>query len=80
MSEEKFKFNVINKPKHYADRNIEVIDFIQDSLTPEQFEGYCIGNVLKYVSRYRLKNGVEDLEKARYYLNKIIIDMKGLGE
>lgn len=80
MSEEKFEFNVINKPKHYADRNIEVIDFIQDSLTPEQFEGYCIGNVLKYVSRYRLKNGVEDLEKARYYLNKIIIDMKVLGE
>lgn len=80
MSEEKFEFNVINRPKHYADRNIEVIDFIQDSLTPEQFEGYCIGNVLKYVSRYRLKNGVEDLEKARYYLNKIIIDMKVLGE
>ena len=65
-------FDIVNKPQHYADKEIEVIDYIQDTVTNEGFEGYLVGNILKYVSRYRLKNGVEDLEKANYYLNKLI--------
>lgn len=69
MSED---FNTINKPQHYADKEIEVIDYIRDTLTEDQYEGYCIGNVIKYVSRYRLKGGVEDLKKARYYLEAAI--------
>ena len=35
-------------------------------------EGFCIGNALKYLSRYRFKGGVEDLKKAEWYLNRII--------
>lgn len=59
--------NVIS-PAHYTAGNIETIDYIRDKLTKEQFIGYCIGNVLKYVSRYRLKGGKEDLQKAEVYL------------
>lgn len=66
------EFDVVNRPKHYADKEIEVIDYIQDTLTNEGFEDYCIGNIIKYVSRYRHKNGTEDLMKARYYLDKAI--------
>lgn len=58
----------VNHPSHYADKSIEVIDYIRDTLTKEEFEGYCIGNVLKYVSRWRKKGGEEDLEKAQVYL------------
>ena len=57
----------INSPKHYTQGNIEVIDFIED-----QGLGYHAGNVIKYVSRYRYKNGLEDLKKARWYLDRLI--------
>ena len=55
----------VNHPTHYTSTKIETIDIIQDKLTAEAFEGFCIGNVLKYLTRYRQKNGLEDLQKAR---------------
>lgn len=58
--------NVLH-PAYYAGE-IETIDYIKDKLTDDQYVGYCIGNVIKYVSRYRLKGGVEDLKKADVYL------------
>jgi hypothetical protein len=42
-------------------------------MTPEEFEGYLRGNVIKYISRYPEKNGVEDLMKAQHYLAKLIL-------
>jgi hypothetical protein len=39
-------------------------------------EAVCVGNIIKYVARYKHKNGVEDLEKARWYLNKLIDSIK----
>tara|TARA_R100001015_G_C4512121_1_gene83499 strand:+ start:251 stop:451 length:201 start_codon:yes stop_codon:yes gene_type:complete len=54
-------------PKHYKQGSIEVIDFILD-----QKMNYLEGNIIKYVSRYKLKNGIEDLKKALWYLNKLI--------
>jgi len=66
------EFDIVKRPKHYADKEIEVIDYIKDTLTKEEFQGYLSGNILKYISRYNLKNGVEDLKKARYYLEKLI--------
>lgn len=54
-------------PKHYKQGKIEVIDFILD-----QKMSYLEGNIIKYVSRYKLKNGIEDLKKAQWYLNKLM--------
>ncbi len=62
----------INHPSHYADTQIETIYIIQDKLTAEGFEGYLVGNVIKYITRYRKKNGVEDLKKAEWYIKKLI--------
>lgn len=62
----------VNYPTHYTSTKIETIEIIRDKLSAEAFEGFCIGNVLKYVTRYKLKNGLEDLKKARWYLDKII--------
>ena len=67
----KDKPDAVNHPGHYAGK-VEVIEYIRDKLTPEEFVGYCCGNVLKYVSRWRKKDGVQDLKKAEVYLKWMI--------
>lgn len=62
----------INHPIHYTTGEIETIDYIKDKLTAEEFRGFCKGNVLKYVSRERLKSGNEDLKKAAWYIAKLL--------
>ena len=57
----------VNSPDHYTQGDIEVIDYILD-----QKFNYLEGNVIKYVSRYRSKGGIEDLRKAKWYLEKLI--------
>ena len=69
--------NVINHPSHYTQGKYEVIDYIEDKLSKEELQGYCVGNVLKYVSRFKHKNGLEDLKKAEWYLNRLITNMEG---
>jgi len=52
---------------HYKDLKIQTWDYIVANDI-----GYLAGNVIKYVTRYKQKNGVEDLKKARHYLDKLI--------
>ncbi len=54
-------------PNHYKDGEIECIDAMEASMTPEAFAGYCKGNVIKYVCRYDKKNGIQDLKKIIHY-------------
>jgi len=61
----------VNKPPHYNQSGIECIDAIQ-AATGDGFEYYLQGNIIKYLWRYRYKNGIEDLKKAQWYLNKLI--------
>jgi hypothetical protein len=61
----------VNKPPHYNQSGIECIDAIQ-AATGDGYEYYLQGNILKYLWRYRYKNGIEDLRKAQWYLNKLI--------
>ena len=63
--------DMVNSPAHYNKSGIETIDIIE-SVTDDGFESYLQGNILKYLCRYKYKNGVEDLEKARWYLNRLI--------
>ena len=65
------KIDLVNSPPHYNQQKVECIDAIQ-SATDDGFEFYLQGNILKYIWRYRYKNGVEDLQKAQWYLNKLI--------
>lgn len=60
------------RPDHYKVGGIEPWDYMETKMTPEQFEGFLLGNVIKYVSRYPEKNGLEDLKKARTYLDRLI--------
>lgn len=58
-------------PEHYTHGEVECIDAIRSALG-DAFGPYCAGNVIKYVWRYRYKNGVEDLRKAHTYLEWLI--------
>lgn len=68
---EKVRQDIINSPGHYADSTIECIDAMEAMMTPEQFIGYLRGNVFKYQWRYEKKNGIEDLKKAQWYLERL---------
>ena len=60
-------------PDHYKVGGIETIDYLEAKMTPEQFEGFCVGNALKYISRAGHKNdAAEDYRKAIWYLERII--------
>jgi hypothetical protein len=66
-----YKKDNIN-PEHYKSKSKETIERLQDNLTQGEFKGYLKGNILKYLDRYEHKNGVEDLSKMQWYLNKLI--------
>ena len=57
----------VYKPEHYARWRVEPITFIMQNELP-----YAEGNVVKYIMRWRYKNGLEDLLKARRYIDMII--------
>jgi hypothetical protein len=57
----------VNSPKHYTQGDMEVITAIEGMGLD-----YHQGNVVKYVSRYRYKNGIEDLRKAKWYIDRLI--------
>ena len=63
--------DMVNSPPHYNISGIECIDAIQ-AATLDGFEYYLQGNIMKYLWRYRYKNGIEDLNKAKWYLDKLI--------
>lgn len=60
----------VNNPSHYTAGGIETLDYIKAKVS--DYPSYAVGNILKYVSRYEHKNGIEDLKKAQFYLNDLI--------
>jgi len=67
------KHHPVTKPQHYNKGGIEAIDYIKQQLGPG-FGDYCAGNVMKYLHRFKYKNGIEDLKKAQVYLSWLIED------
>ena len=63
----------VNSPAHYRVAEIEAIDYISGQLG-SGVKNYLEGNILKYMHRWRYKNGVEDLRKAKWYLDKLIFE------
>ena len=64
-------------PDHYRTGDVECVDAIQSALGLDGFLKYCTGNVLKYVWRWQHKNGAEDLRKAIWYINRILMTLPG---
>ena len=67
-------FDMVNHPKHYKAKNgMEVIDVIEAfTANLKGYEATHTGNVIKYICRWKEKNGLEDLRKAQWYLNRLI--------
>ena len=63
--------DVVNNPSHYNKGGMECIDYIEQQLSPEAFKGYLEGNMIKYMHRHKYKNGLEDLKKAQWYLQRL---------
>lgn len=61
----------VNHPSHYTAGLIECIDAIESALGAVGFTYYCQGNALKYLWRWRNKGGVEDLDKAIWYIERM---------
>ena len=76
-AEELDKIDMVNSPPHYNASGIECIDAISAALG-EGYEFYLQGNIMKYLWRYRYKNGMQDLEKAHWYLDKLMTEVEGL--
>jgi len=67
----------VNFPAHYQSANgVECIEAIKAAMTFDEFIGYLRGNCIKYIWRYRQKNGAEDLRKARWYLCRLILEFE----
>lgn len=66
----------VNHPSHYQNGGKETIETIKDTLATG-FNSYLEGNIIKYISRYKFKNGVEDLKKAQFHLNRLIKEVEG---
>jgi len=56
---------------HYEKQKIQPIDYIEANNL-----SFCEGNVVKYITRWKYKNGLEDLEKAKWYLDRLIKNIK----
>jgi len=59
-------------PDYYKNKAIETIEVIRNELTSDEFRGYLKGQIFKYLARHRLKNGIEDLKKAQWYMNYLV--------
>lgn len=67
----------VNNPNHYTQGKIECIDAIESAVAHKQgLEAVCVANVIKYLWRYELKNGVEDVRKAQWYINRLVKHME----
>lgn len=68
------KVDMVSHPPHYqSNKGLEVIDVIE-AFTADLtgIEATDTGNIIKYICRWKHKNGIEDLKKARWYLNHLI--------
>ena len=69
---EQVKTDNVNRPKHYTQGKVECIDAIESAtMGLVGIVAVCVANVIKYVWRFALKNGIEDLDKADYYLQRL---------
>ena len=69
--------DMVNHPAHYTQGGIECIDCIKSAIVGKVgIEAFCVGNAIKYLFRYEEKNGIEDVKKARWYIDRLIKELE----
>ena len=72
------KTDSVNQPAHYLKGGMECIDVIKAAVSNlPPYEAVCVANIIKYVWRYRGKDGIKDLRKAKHYLEWLIESLEG---
>lgn len=67
----------VNHPSHYNNGSVECIDAIKSATNGlTGIEAFCTGNAIKYLYRWKNKNGIEDLNKAIWYIERLIKEVK----
>lgn len=75
--EEAKKHDAVNHPKHYTQGKVECIDALESAtINKRGIEAVCTANIIKYLWRYESKNGIEDVKKAQWYLQKLISELE----
>lgn len=70
------KPDMVSHPKHYNQGGIECIECIKAAVTNKVgIEAVCVANVIKYLFRYEEKNGIEDVRKAKWYIERLLKEM-----
>lgn len=73
------KTDNVNHPQHYTHGKYECIEVMTDIFGPEAVKDFCICNAFKYLWRHKYKNGVEDIKKAKWYVDKYI-ELSGVSK
>lgn len=67
----------VNHPSHYTQGGIECIDALKAATVGKTgIEAVCVANAIKYLWRYEEKNGLEDVKKAQWYINRLIQELE----
>ena len=75
------KPEMVQHPAHYNQGGIECIDAIKSATVNKHgIKAVCVANVIKYLWRYEAKNGLEDVRKAQFYLNRLIDELEDKSE
>lgn len=69
----------VSHPNHYNHGGLECFDALRAALG-DKYMGFLVGNVIKYCWRYEHKNGIEDLQKAKVYIDEAIKEMQSKQE
>ena len=74
---EQVRQDVINHPRHYTQGKVECIDALESATIGKSgIEAVCVANIIKYLWRYEEKNGIEDVKKAQFYLNRLLATLE----
>ena len=69
--------DMVNHPSHYTQGGIECIDALKAATVSKTgIEAVCTANAIKYLWRYEEKNGIEDVKKARWYIDRLIRELE----
>lgn len=76
-----FKPDMVCHPAHYNQGNVECIDAMAAATVNKRgIEAICVSNIIKYLWRYEAKNGLEDVKKAQFYLNRLVDELEAKSE
>lgn len=69
--------DMVNHPKHYTQGGIECIDALKAATVGKRgIEAVCVANIIKYCWRYEEKNGIEDVRKAKFYIERLLKELE----